>query len=77
MSDSEKQFESDIEKYLISSEGGWRQAHDSGYREGNGDGYALDIATLIGFIQDTQPKAWARFEKMNPANTEHAFLSVF
>ena len=42
MSDSEKQFEADIEKYLISPEGGWRQAHDSGYREGNADGYALD-----------------------------------
>ena len=47
MSDTEKQFESDIEKYLISPEGGWRQANDCGYREGNGDGYALDIATLI------------------------------
>lgn len=77
MADNEKQFESDIEKYLISKEGGWIQAHDSGYRAGNADGYALDIATLIGFIKDTQPKAWVRFEKMNPSNTEHAFYQSF
>ena len=77
MADNERQFETDIEKYLISSEGGWRQSHDVGYRAGNADGYALDIATLIGFIRDTQPKAWARFEKMNPTNTEHAFYQSF
>ena len=77
MADNERQFETDIEKYLISSEGGWWQAHDAGYRAGTADGYALDIATLIGFIRDTQPKAWARFEKMNPTNTEHAFYQSF
>ena len=77
MADNEKQFEADIEKYLISPEGGWIKCIDAGYRAGNADGYALDIATLIGFIRDTQPKAWARFEKMNPTNTEHAFYQSF
>ena len=77
MADNERQFETDIEKYLISKEGGWIKCIDAGYRAGNADGYALDIATLIGFIRDTQPKAWTRFEKMNPSNTEHAFYQSF
>ena len=77
MPDTEKQFEADIEKYLISQEGGWTKCIDAGYRAGNADGYALDIATLIGFVKDTQPKAWARFEKMNPDSTEHKFYQSF
>ena len=30
--ESEKHFESEIEKFLISPEGGWAKADDSGYR---------------------------------------------
>ena len=34
MPDNEKQFESDIESFLISNLGGWKKATDAGYRRG-------------------------------------------
>ena len=63
MPDTEKQFEEDIEKYLISADGGWIKGTDKGYQESNLVEYALDIDTLIQFVQDTQPLTWKRFEK--------------
>ena len=32
MPDNEKQFEQDIESFLISPAGGWQKASDAGYR---------------------------------------------
>ena len=54
MADNEKQFEQDIESFLISPKGGWQKATDAGYRTGfqydsTGaftENYALDIETL-------------------------------
>lgn len=42
MPDNEKQFESDIEQYLITA-GGWQQATEAGYRSAESAGMALDI----------------------------------
>ena len=63
MADNERQFEIDIESFLISAEGGWVKATDAGYKTGfqyDGTGsfteiYALDIATLCTFVKNTQP----------------------
>ena len=71
MADNEKQFEIDIESYLTSPNGGWQKATDAGYKTGfqyDGTGaftenYALDIVTLCTFVKNTQPVAWALFEK--------------
>ena len=69
MPDNEKQFEIDIESFLISEEGGWHKATDAGYRAGIQydsmgafqENYALDIETLCAFVKTTQPVAWALF----------------
>lgn len=42
MPDNEKQFEQDIESFLISSAGGWQKAFDAGYRAAMDSGMALD-----------------------------------
>ena len=59
MADNEKQFESDIEAYLISKEGGWQKATDETYR--NAD--SIDINTLCTFVENTQKLAWIQFVK--------------
>ena len=58
MDESEKHFESEIEKYLISPEGGWIKADDSGYRNDMYRGMALDIVTLTDFINNRAPFLW-------------------
>ena len=71
MADNEKQFETDIESFLTSPKGGWHKATDDGYKTGfqyDAEGgvienYALDIETLCTFVKNTQPVAWALFEK--------------
>ena len=42
MPDNEKQFEQDIESFLISSAGGWQKASDADYRASMDSGMALD-----------------------------------
>ena len=61
MAENERQFEENIEKYLISPAGGYEQADDSGYR--NSIDMALDIETLVKFVKKTQPIMWQRFER--------------
>ena len=63
MPDNEKQFEQDIESFLTSPVGGWQKASDAGYRASMDSGMALDLDTLVSFIQATQPIQWQRFEK--------------
>lgn len=52
----EKNFEADIERYLIT---------EGGYIKGNQDTYdkdrAIDMPVLISFIEKTQPKQWKRY----------------
>ena len=84
----EKNLEEDIESFLCSPEGGFFKCDDrhsllyveDGTYQMVGGGYmehrdrALDAATLVNFIQTTQPKAWDRFERMcNSDSTAKVF----
>lgn len=84
MADNERQFETDIESFLISDKGGWEKATDAGYRSGfqYGDdvlteNYALDIETLCTFVKNTQPIAWALFEKRCKSDPKKKFYKAF
>ena len=58
MDKSEKRFESDIEAFLISEEGGYTKPTERYDAEAG-----LYVETLINFIKATQPREWERFEK--------------
>ncbi len=84
MVDNEKQFEIDIESFLISDKGGWKKATDAGYRKGFQydndvltENYALDIDTLCTFVKNTQPVAWALFEKRCKSDPQKKFYKAF
>lgn len=85
MPDNEKQFEIDIESFLISTKGGWQKATDAGYKTGfqyDDDGsiienYALDIETLCTFVKNTQPVTWALFEKRCKSDPQKKFYKAF
>lgn len=77
MPDNEKQFEQDIETFLISPAGGWQKASDAGYRAPESAGMALDIRTLTTFVKATQPVAWQRLEKQSDGNAEMKFYKAF
>ncbi len=85
MPDNEKQFETDIESFLTSPKGGWQKATDAGYKNGfqrDADGsvmenYALDIETLCTFVKNTQPVAWALFEKRCKSDPQKKFYTAF
>ena len=65
---TEKQFESDIEAFLISFEGG--------YTKGNGTynpKLGLYPDKLISFIQRTQSREWAAFERQNDIDPVRKF----
>jgi len=66
---SEKRFESDIEAFFISPEGGYKKGSDS---------YDTHLGvyknTLIDFIKRTQPKEWSRFEGQNAIDPEKKFI---
>lgn len=75
MDENEKQFESNIEAFLISSAGGYEKAMDAGYRSSLG--MALDIHTLVGFVKATQPIMWQRFEKQCNSDPYKKFYKCF
>ena len=77
MADTEKQFETDIESFLISEAGGWIKSTDAGYKSGNENNMALDIDTLVSFVQSTQKLAWMQFEKRNGVNPKLKFYKAF
>ena len=77
MPDNEKQFEQDIESFLISPDGGWQKASDAGYCSEESRGMALDIITLTDFVRSTQPMAWKRFERMCTINPVRQFHKAF
>jgi len=69
---TEKRFESDIEIAMLSPTGGYTKGI------GNYDpAQGLYVDTLIHFVQDTQPKEWARFEKQNQADPVRKFCQAF
>lgn len=76
MADTEKQFESDIETFLISDEGGWTKATDAGYRSPESKGMALDIDTLVSFIQNTQKITWTQFVKRCNSDPKRKFYKA-
>lgn len=69
---TEKRFESDIEAFFISPEGGYAKGCDR---------YDTRLGvfqnTLIDFIKRTQPKEWARFEGQNAIEPERKFVLAF
>ena len=68
---TEKRFEMDIADSLLSA-GGYTSNQDV-YDPKLG----LFPATLVRFVQKTQPKAWARFEMQNKADPERKFCVAF
>ena len=77
MDESEKNFESKIEEYLTSPEGGWQKATDAGYCNHDYRGMALDIVTLTNFVKASQPMAWRRFERMCNIDPVRQFYKAF
>ena len=75
MAENEKQFESNIEAFLISRDGGYEKATDAGYTSSSG--MALDIHTLVGFVKATQPIMWQRFEKQCNSDPYKKFYKCF
>ena len=75
MAENEKQFESNIEAFLISPDGGYEKATDAGYASSSG--IALDIHTLVGFVKATQPTQWQRFEKQCNSDPYEKFYKCF
>lgn len=73
MAENEKQFEANIEEYLISSAGGFKKASDAGYDPT----MALDIHTLVEFVKATQPIMWQRFEKQCNSDPYKKFYKCF
>ena len=75
MAENEKQFESNIEAFLISPAGGYEKATDAGYTSSSG--MALDIYTLVRFVKATQPDVWQRFEKQCNSDPYRKFYKCF
>ena len=87
----ERNLEEDIESSLCSPAGGFLkcddkhsllyvedgtyQMVDGGYMEHRDR--ALDAATLVNFVQTTQPKTWERFERMCNSDPTAKFAKVF
>lgn len=71
METKEKNFENDIEAYLLSH----------GYVKGNQDTYdksrAIDMPVLISFIQTTQPKMWQRYVNIYGEKAEKQLYNIF
>lgn len=71
METKEKNFENDIEAYLLSH----------GYVKGNQDTYdksrAIDIPVLISFIQATQSKMWQRYVNVYGEKAEKQLYTIF
>ena len=68
----EKNFEADIERYLIT---------EGGYIKGSQDTYdkerAIDMPVLISFIEKTQPKQWKRYVTKYGDKAERQLYRVF
>ena len=71
-STNEKRFESDIEAAFLSPAGGYVKGADVYDPK-----WGLYVKTLIDFIQETQPKEWARFENANKVEPVRKFCMAF
>ncbi len=68
----EKQFEAHIEAALTSPEGGLTKGTDT-----YDCATALYRNTLLSFVQETQPKAWKKYTRLETRNPEEAFIKAF
>lgn len=72
METKEKNFEADIEAYLLEK---------GGYVKGNQDTYdktrAIDMPVLISFIEATQPKVWQRYKNVYGDKSERQLYQIF
>ena len=68
----EKRFEQDIEEYLA-TEGGYQKGDPRAFDREK----ALDVGTFLRFVRTSQPKAWARFEKIYGADSERQLVERF
>ena len=69
---TEKRFESDIEAFFLSPEGGYAKG-TAPYDASLG----LFDSVLTDFVKETQPKAWSRFCLQNKVNPERKFCLEF
>lgn len=72
METKEKNFESDIETYLL---------EEGGYVKGNQNTYdkvrAIDMPVLVSFIEKTQPKVWQRYKNVYGDKCEKQLYTIF
>lgn len=69
---NEKRFEEDIESFLVTAQGGYTKTTDTYDPEAG-----LYVGTFINFIQRTQPREWARFEKSCGSDPVKKFILAF
>ena len=73
MQENERRFEEDIERFLISDEGGYIKGKTSDFdRE-----YSLNRNDLFKFLEETQEKAWTRYKNAFPYDYENNFIKRF
>ena len=72
METKEKNFEQDIETYLL-NEGGYVKGNQSTYDKA----HAIDMPVLISFIEKTQPKVWKRYQNIYGDKSEKQLYNIF
>ena len=72
METKEKNFEQDIESYLL-NEGGYVKGNQSTYDKA----HAIDMPVLISFIEKTQPKVWKRYQNVYGEKSEKQLYNIF
>lgn len=72
METKEKNFEQDIETYLL-NEGGYVKGNQSTYDKA----HAIDMPVLISFIEKTQPKVWKRYQNVYGEKSEKQLYNIF
>jgi len=72
METKEKNFEADIESYLLNK---------GGYIKGNLEtcdkAHAIDMPVLVSFIEKTQPKIWQRYKNVYGEKSEKQLYTIF
>ena len=71
METKEKNFENDIEAYLLSH--GYRKGSMATYNKAR----AIDMPVLVEFIQATQPKMWQRYQNVYGDKAEKQLYTIF
>ena len=69
----EIKLEEAIEAFLCSSEGGYSKGNDKSFNAVS----ALDESVLLGFIKQSQPKAWERYQVLYGTDSERKFIKRF